>query len=125
MAHPCDHYEKSTYSGNRSKLNMSPSTMNRTPTQKFPIKSQGKTWDETVADQSKTTEPVMLVKLKSNVSTVTMKDSHAYILASNFIRQNDTWAIRSAYDYCLKYYAEFGLTKEIFALAVSDYVLSK
>ena len=98
MAHSCDHYEKSTYSGTRSKLNMSPSTMNRTST---------------------------TIKLSGNVDKQNVCDSHAYILASNFIRQNDTWAIRRAYDYCLKYYAEFGLTKEIFALAVSDYVLSK
>ena len=109
MAHPCDHYEKSTYSGNRSKLNMSPSTMNRT--------------NKSVS--TSTSNTVEIIKLSGPVSTVTMKDSHAYILASNFIRQNDTWAIRSAYDYCLKYYAEFGLTKEIFARAVSDYVLSK
>ena len=99
MAHPCDHYEKSYYhisnGQKKSKLQMSPSTMN-TP-----------------------------IKLKSPVSKVSIKDSHAYILASNFIRENETWAIKSATEYCLKYYSEFGLTKEIFALAVSDYVLSK
>ena len=91
MAHPCDYYEKSTYTGNRSKLKMSPSTMNR----------------------------------KSLESKNPAGDSHAYILASNFIRENDTWAIKSAMDYCLKYYSEFGLTKEIFALAMHDYILSK
>lgn len=99
MAHPCDYYEKSTYSnygGNRSKLKMSPSTMNRTP-----------------------------IKLSSPADKTSMKDSHAYILASNFIRENETWAISSAYDYCLKYYGEFGLTKEIFALAMHDYILLK
>ena len=95
MAHPCDYYEKSTYTGNRSKLKMSPSTMNKT------------------------------IKLSGNVDKTSVSDSHAYILASNFIRENETWAISSAYDYCLKYYAEFGLTKEIFALAMHDYILSK
>lgn len=96
MAHPCDHYEKSTYTGNRSKILKSPSTMNP-----------------------------KVIKLSGKVDKTSISDSHAYILASNFIRENETWAIKSAMDYCLKYYAEFGLTKEILALAISDYILSK
>ena len=91
MAHPCDYYEKQTFiTNNRSKLKMSPSTMNRQKDKSVPA-----------------------------------GDSHAYILASNFIRENETWAISSAYDYCLKYYGEFGLTKQIFALAMHDYILLK
>jgi len=108
MAHPCDHYEKSTYSGTRSNLLKSPSTMN-------PKSKQKSSLDYVSQDQIDKAFP----------PPQNIKNSHAYILASNFIRENETWAIKSAYDYCLKYYSEFGLTKEIFALAVSDYIMSK
>lgn len=99
MVHPTDHYETFRNLNNkpRHKLNVSPSTMNP--------KSQS-------------------IKL-SGKSVEVPTGSHAYILISNFIRENPTWAISSAYDYCLKYYREFGASKEIFAAALHAYIMSK
>ena len=109
MAHPCDHYETFYNLNNkpRSKLSMSPSTMNKTPA----------TSPATISN----------VRIKPNGNKFPDVDanSHAYILISNFIRENPTWAIQAAYDYCLKYYREFGATKEIFAAALHAYIMSK
>ena len=108
MAHPTDHYETFRNLNNkpRHKLNMSPSTMNKTPA---------------------TPATISNVRIKPNGNKFPDVDvnSHAYILISNFIRENTTWAISSAYDYCLKYYREFGATKEIFASALHAYIMSK
>lgn len=105
MAHPCDYYEKSTYTSNRSKILKSPSTMNRTSA----------------------STPISQLSIKPNGIKFPEIDptSNAYILISNFIRENPTWAISSAYDYCLKYYSDFGATKEIFGAALHSYILSK
>ena len=62
---------------------------------------------------------------KSPHLTIVSVEDRAFILISNFIRENPTWAIQSAYDYCLKYYREFGATKEIFAAALHAYIMSK
>lgn len=50
--------------------------------------------------------------------------SHGEILVHNFIRQNPTWAISSLIDYCLRYYADFGVTKRIIAKQMHDYIMS-
>jgi hypothetical protein len=107
MAHPCDYYEKSTYSGKRSNLFKSPSTMNRTSTPK----------SHTISELSIRPNGIKFTEIDPT--------SDAYILISNFIRENPTWALSSAYAYCLKYYAEFGATKEIFGAALHSYILSK
>lgn len=108
MAHPTDHYETFRNLNNkpRHKLSMSPSTMN-------PKSPQKSSLDYVSQEQIDRAFPAPI------------KDSHAYILISNFIRENPTWAIQSAYDYCLKYYREFGATKAIFAAALHAYIMSK
>lgn len=105
MAHACDHQSVKDI----SRLHKSPSTMN--PIHKFPAN---------VATISN-------VRISTNGNKFPNVDisSNAYLLISHFIRENPTWAISSAYDYCLKYYGEFGGTKEVFARALHDYIMSK
>ena len=116
MAHPTDHYETFHNLNNkpRHKLNMSPSTMNKTPATLA-----------SAAIASIATISNVRIKPNGNKFPDVDANSHAYILISNFIRENPTWAISSAYDYCLKYYKEFGATKEIFAAALHAYIMSK
>jgi hypothetical protein len=52
-------------------------------------------------------------------------ENHGYILTSNFLRSNSTWAIDSLYDYCMKYYGPFGLTQSLFSECVREYIMSK
>jgi hypothetical protein len=65
------------------------------------------------------------IKLSKIIDKTSMRDSHAHILTSNFLRENSSWSIDSAYNYCMQYYAEFGITKEIFASALNAYILEK
>ena len=50
---------------------------------------------------------------------------YARILILNFIKQNSTWSIDSAYDYCMKYYKDHGATPRIFVECVSKYILGE
>lgn len=65
-----------------------------------------------------------IINLSSPPPPLETKD-HARILVNNFLQDNSTWALDSIYSYCLKYYADYGVTKQLLASCIHSYIMGK
>jgi hypothetical protein len=65
------------------------------------------------------------LKLSNRFIDVPHLPTHGDTLVYNFIRQNANWSIDSIVNYCLQFYSEFGVDKQMIAKHMKSYILEK
>lgn len=53
------------------------------------------------------------------------KQIYAKTLISNFLSSNPNWSLDSLYDYCMRQYADYGVSNSIIAECVKEYIEAK
>jgi hypothetical protein len=70
-------------------------------------------------------------KLRKSPSTMNPKshattyEPHAKTLVSNFLSSNPNWSLDSLYDYCMRQYADYGVSNSIISQCVKEYIEAK
>ena len=58
-------------------------------------------------------------------TTIVNQENVPYNLISNFLSNNPNWSLDSLYTYCLATYADYGVTRDIIASCVHNYIMAK